>query len=48
MSENRMLRMIFGPKRDEVASGWRKQHNEQLHGFYSSPNIVRVITSQMG
>jgi hypothetical protein len=41
--ENRMLRRIFGPKRDEVTGGWRKQHNEELHNFYSSPSIIRMI-----
>jgi hypothetical protein len=41
--ENRVLRRIFGPRRDEVTGGWRKLHNEELHGFYSSPSIVRVI-----
>jgi hypothetical protein len=41
--ENRVLRRIFGPKRDEVAGGWRKLHNKDLHGLYSSPSIVRVI-----
>jgi hypothetical protein len=44
--ENRVLRRIFGPKRDEVTGGWRKLHNEELHGLYSSPNIVRVIQSR--
>jgi hypothetical protein len=39
--ENRVLRRIFGPKRDEVAREWRKLHNEELHNFYSSPDIVR-------
>jgi hypothetical protein len=38
--ENRVLRRIFGPKRDEVTGSWRKQHNEELHGLYSSPSIV--------
>ena len=43
--EKRILRRIFGPKRD--ASGeWKKLHNEELHNFYRSPNIVRVITSR--
>jgi hypothetical protein len=42
-SENRVLRRIFGPKRDEVTGEWRKLHNEELHDLYSSPNIVRVI-----
>jgi hypothetical protein len=41
--ENRVLRRIFEPKRDEVIGGWRKLHNEDLHGLYSSPSIVRVI-----
>jgi hypothetical protein len=40
--ENRVLRRIFGPKRDEVTGGWRKLHNEELHGLHSSPSIVRV------
>jgi hypothetical protein len=44
--ENRVLRRIFGPKRDEVAGGWRKLHNEELHGLYSSPSIVRVIKAR--
>ena len=43
--ENIVLR-IFGPKRDEVASEWRKLHNEELNDLYCSPNIVRVITSK--
>jgi hypothetical protein len=38
--ENRVLRRIFGPKRDEVAGGWRKLHNEEFHGLYSSPSII--------
>jgi len=41
--ENGMLRRIFGPKRDEVTSKWRKLHIEELNVLYSSPNIVRVI-----
>ena len=41
--ENRVLRGIFGPKRDEVTGDWRKLHNEELNDLYSSPNIVRVI-----
>jgi hypothetical protein len=40
------LRKIFGPKRDEVTAEWRKLHNEELYGLYSSPNIVRVIKSR--
>jgi hypothetical protein len=42
--ENRVLRRIFGPKREEDGS-WRKLHNDELHTLYSSPNIVRVIKS---
>jgi hypothetical protein len=44
--ENRVLRRIFGPKRDEVTGEWRKLHNEELNILYSSPNIVRVIKSR--
>ena len=44
--ENGVLRRIFGPKRDEVTGEWRKLHNEELKGLYSSPNIVRVIKSR--
>jgi hypothetical protein len=44
--ENRVLRRIFGPKRDEVTGGWRKLHNEELHGLYSSPSIIRVIRAR--
>jgi hypothetical protein len=43
--ENRVLRRIFGPKREEDGS-WRKLHNDELHSTYSSPNIVRVIKSR--
>ena len=44
--ENRVLRGIFGPKRDEVTREWRKLHNEKLNDLYSSPNIVRVTKSR--
>ena len=43
MFENRVLRGIFGPKRDEVTEEWRKLHNDELKDLYCSPNIVRVI-----
>jgi hypothetical protein len=42
-SENRILRRMFGPKREEVAGGWRRLHNEELHNFYASSNVIRVI-----
>jgi hypothetical protein len=41
--ENRILRRIFGPKRDQVTGEWRKFHNEELHILYSFPNIIRQI-----
>ena len=44
--ENRVLRKIFGPKRDEVRGEWRKLHNEELNDLYCTPNIVRVIKSR--
>jgi hypothetical protein len=44
--ENRALRRIFGPKRDEVTGGWSKLHNEELHGLYSIPSIIRVIKAR--
>jgi hypothetical protein len=44
--ENRVLRSIFGPKRDEVTGGWRKLHNEELRGLYSLPSIIRVIKAR--
>jgi hypothetical protein len=44
--ENRVLRRIFGPKRDEVTGEWRKLHNGELNGLYSLPHIVRVIKSR--
>jgi len=44
--ENRALRGIFGPKRDEVTAEWRKLHNEELNDLYCSPNTVRVIKSR--
>jgi hypothetical protein len=44
--ENRVLRRIFGPKRDEVTGGWRKLHNEEIHNLYSSPSKIRMIKSR--
>jgi hypothetical protein len=44
--ENRTLRRIFGPKRDEVTGDWRKLHNEELHNLYSSPGIIKIIKSR--
>jgi hypothetical protein len=44
--ENRVLRRIFGPKRDVVMGDWRKLHNEELHNLYSWPNIIRMIKSR--
>jgi hypothetical protein len=41
--ENRVVRGIFGPRRDEVKGSWRKLHNEELRNLYSSPNIFRMI-----
>jgi hypothetical protein len=46
MFENRVLRRLFGPKRDEVTGDWRKLYNEELHNFYSSPNIIIMIKSR--
>jgi hypothetical protein len=43
VSENRVLRRIFGPNREEVARGCRTLHNEELHNLYASPNVVRMI-----
>jgi hypothetical protein len=45
--ENRVLRRVFRPKRDEVTGEWRKLHNEELNVLYSLPNIVRVVKSRL-
>jgi hypothetical protein len=44
--ENRLLRRIFGPKRDEITGEWRKLHNEEPNDMYSSPYIIRMIKSR--
>jgi hypothetical protein len=44
--ENRVLKRIFVPKRDEMAGEWRKLHNEELHDLYSSPSIIRIVKSR--
>jgi len=44
--ENRVLRRVFGPKRDKVTGEWKKLHNEELRDLYSLPNIVRVVKSR--
>jgi hypothetical protein len=44
--ENRMLRRIFVPKKDEMMGEWRKLHNEELHDLCSSPSIIRIIKSR--
>jgi hypothetical protein len=41
--KNRVLRRIFGPKREEVEGGWRRLHNEELHNLYASPNIISMM-----
>jgi hypothetical protein len=44
--ENRVLRRVFGPKKDEVTGEWRKLHKEEFRHFYSLPNIVRMVKSR--
>ena len=46
MFENRVLRRVFGPKRDEVTGEWRKPHNEELNDLHSLPSIVLVVKSR--
>jgi hypothetical protein len=45
--ENKVLGRIIGPKREEVAGGWRRLHNKELHSLYTSPCIIKVIKSRM-
>jgi hypothetical protein len=44
--EKKVLRRIFGPKRDEITGEWRRLHKKKLYALYSSPNIIRVINSR--
>jgi hypothetical protein len=44
--ENRVLKRISGPKREEVGGGWRRLHNEELHYLYDSPNVIRMSKSR--
>jgi hypothetical protein len=46
VSENKVVRRVFGPKRDEVTGEWRKLHNEELSDLYFLPNIARVVKSR--
>jgi hypothetical protein len=41
-----VLRRIYGPKREAVVGGWRRQHNEELHNLYASPDVIRVVKSR--
>jgi hypothetical protein len=45
--ENTVLRKILGPRKEEVAGGWRRLHSEELHNLYALPNIIRVIKSRV-
>jgi hypothetical protein len=46
MFEKRVMRIIFGPKREEVVEDLKRRHNEELHNLYASPNVIRVIKSR--
>jgi len=46
ISENRVPRSLFGPKREELVGGWRRLHNEEFRNLYASPSIVKVIKSR--
>jgi hypothetical protein len=45
-AENRVLRRTYGSKREEIAGGWRRLYNEELHKLYASPDIIKVIRSR--
>jgi hypothetical protein len=45
--ENRVLRRLFGPKREDITGGWRRLRNEELHNLYDLPNVIRVIKLRM-
>jgi hypothetical protein len=47
VSENRVLRRIFGPKREKVAGGWRRLHNEELRDLYASSNIISLMKTRV-
>jgi hypothetical protein len=47
VSQNWVLRRIFGPKRGEVVGSWRRLHNEELRNLFATPNVIRVIKSRM-
>jgi hypothetical protein len=44
--EDRVLKMVFGLKREKVAGGWRRLHNEELHNLHTSPNIIQLVKSR--
>ena len=46
MFENKVVRKIFGAKKDEITGEWRKLHNAELHALYSSPNVIRCLKSR--
>jgi len=45
--EDRVLKRIFGPKKEEVSGCWRRLHNEELHNLYNSPNIIRMRWAEL-
>jgi hypothetical protein len=46
VSENKVLKRLFGPKRNEMAGGWKRLDNEELRNLYASPNVIRMIKSR--